>query len=312
MAISSEQYKMALFQQCRRICRVREENQRCTYYDLVYKVLEHDGVTVDADGYEAFRQSTEGYLNYLSDSGFLTANDVHGDSNFVAKWDQYWGAAFGAIGITATSSKDDYGATFTFIFPDGVTESYDIEGQDGAYANNYVEPNVRINTTLDYAKQIMPFWNIQPSEDTIPLNEISGNRASFVTNWEEGGLYWSFDSDKKEIEFTGEGALKMTPSNFTSNSIGLGLGTIDTAIYGAGVTGLPVGAFNWGAAGTSRTIVCLHGASDEVTLAGSLASVGSSSSAYTLDIYCDNETIRAGTFGSYVTVNWHSLSEWAG
>lgn len=304
MSISSEQYKTALFEMCRRALRVENEACRVAYYDMVYQVLEHDGVVVDAAGFEGFREATEGYLNYLSDNNLLTGEAIYGDENFAAKFDEYWGTAFRAIGITASVTKSMGSATFTFAYEDGTTSTYTLTDLGG---DSPAEMNIRFYSTLDYAQKVMPYWNIQPNEDTIPLNEIAGNRASFVTNWEAGGLYWHYDSQRQEIEFTGEGELKMTPSQFTSTSNGLGLGAVQTAIYGAGVKSLPTGAFAWG---TTCTIVCLHGVTDEVTLSGVLAN-GTMLNRYTLEIYCDNEAIKAGTF-SYVTANWHPLSEWGG
>lgn len=309
MSISSEQYKTAMFEQCRRALRVEDESLRVAYYDMVYQVLEHDGVVVDAEGYDGFRVATEGYLNYLSDNDLLTGSAIYNDSNFVAKFEEFWGAAFSSIGIEVSIAKGTGSAIFTFAYTDGTSSSYTLAdvGWDSP-----AEMNIRFYSTLDYAQKVMPYWDIQPSEDTIPLNELAGNRASFVTNWEAGGLYWHYNSESKEIEFTGEGELKMTPDMFLGSINGLSLGEVQTAIYGAGVTYLPSDAFEWGKAGTSRTIVCLHGANDAVSLGGTLANVGVSSSPYTLDIYCDNETIRSAVFGSYEIINWHTLAEWAG
>jgi hypothetical protein len=309
MSISSEQYKTAIFEQCRRAIRVSEEARRVAYYDMVYKVLEHDGVVVDADSYNQFRIATEGYLNYLSDNNLLTASDMVEDKKFAEKVQEYWGGAFSAIGITMHVVYESGILTFSFTYQDGITESYSLtEYMTGSPA----EMNIRFYSTLDYAQKVIPYWDIQPSEDTIPLNELAGNRASFVTNWEEGGLYWHYNREIKEIEFTGDGELKMVPSQFTGFKNGLGLGEVLVAIYGAGVNALPSGAFEWGGAGTTRTIVCLHGAKDAVVFPSDLADIGSSTSPYTLNIYCDNESIRSGTFGAYVVVNWYSLSEWTG
>lgn len=310
MAISSEQYKTAIFEMCRRSMRIESELTRVTYYDMLYQVLEHDGVTVDADGYDNFRVGLEGHLNYLSDNNLLTPSAIRGDSNFEAKYVEFWGDAWKGIGITSTATKtgDEY-VDFAFTYPDGATETYRVGGSE-----TDLQVNIRFYSTLDYAQRVMPYWEIVPSEDLLPLNEMHRLRASFVTNWEGEGVYWGFDKESRTIEFSGVGTLILTPGYFkgTLSANSLNLGDVLTAVYGAGVTGLPSGAFNWGAAGTTRTIVCLHGAADEVTLNGTLSSLGSSSSAYTLEIYCDNETIRAGSFGSYVTVNWHALSEWSG
>lgn len=311
MSISSEQYKTAIFELARRSIRVPYEELRVAYYDMMYRVLEHEGVTVDHDSYNGFREAIEAYLNYLSDAGLLTGDDIFHAEDFEARYDEFWGPAWAGIGITSTVTKDssDGPASFSFTYPDGVNEVYKVGDYNTA---SPVELNIRFYSTLDYARKVMPYWAVQPAEDTVPLNELAGNRASFVTNWEEGGLYWSYSSERQEIEFTGEGELKMHPSYFTGNTNGLGLGTVVTAIYGAGVKALPASAFNWGAAGESRTVVCLHDAADAVTLGGKLATVGSSTNPYTLEIYCDNEAIRAGTFGDYVTVNWHTLAEWEG
>lgn len=311
MSISSEQYKTAMFEQCRRAIRVDNEALRVAYYDMVYQVLEHDGVVVDYDGYDGFRVATEGYLNYLSDNNLLTGSDIFNDANFEEKYEEFWGAAFAGIGITSTVTAGAMGsATFSFTFPDGITQDYSLADNDGY--DSPAEMNVRFYSTLDYAQKVTDYWDIQPNENTIPLNEMAGNRASFVQNWEAGGLYWHYNSENQEIEFTGEGALKMTPSQFTGSMNGLGLGTVLTAIYGAGVTGLPASAFEWGSSGSARTIVCMQSSAAEVALGGSLASIGGSDNPFTLEIYCDNESIRAGTFGNYVKVNWHPLSEWGG
>lgn len=312
MSISSEQYKTAIFEMCRRALRVEDEQCRVAYYDMTYQVLEHEGVVVDAEGYEGFRVATERYINCLSDNNLLTAEDILRDSDFDTKYAEYVSPAFAGIGIASTSERhygDGY-VDFSFTFPDGKTQIYRITSPLSSLY--HIEINLRFYSTLDYAQKVMPYWDIQPSEDTIPLNELAGNRASFVTNWEAGGLYWHYNSESQEIEFTGEGELKMLPARFTGTTNGLGLGTVMTAIYGAGVKALPSGAFAWGAAGTTQTIVCMHGAADEVTLGGTLANIGTSSNPYTLNIYCDNETIRSGTFGSNVVVSWHALSEWAG
>lgn len=309
MSISSEQYKTAIFEMCRRTFRVDKENLRITYFDMVYKVLEHESVIVTAEGYDSFCKALEGYLNYCSDSNLLTAQSIYQDSNCVSKVHEYLRPAFAGIGITMTFSKPESGqAKFVFVYPDGSEETYILTDDSG------VELNIRFYSTLDYAKRIMPYWDTQPSEETIPLNELHRLRGSFVTNWDGDGVYWSFDKETKTIEFTGTGTLIMPPSNFigTTNKDSVNIGEVLVAIYGAGVTSLPLYAFDWGSAGTTCTIVCLHSASDAVTLNGSLALTGSSSKLYTLEIYCDNEAIRAGTFGQYVNVNWHPLSEWAG
>lgn len=311
MSISSEQYKTCIFEQARRAIRVWDEARRVAYYDMLYRVLEHEGVVVDREGYEGFRVAMEGYLNYVSDANLMTAAEIFGEDDFEARYDEFWAVAFAGIGIASAVTKDSGTgpASFSFAYPDGVREVYKVsEINDESPA----EMNIRFYSTLDYAKKVMPYWDIQPSEDTIPLNELAGNRASFVTNWADGGLYWHYNSESMEIEFTGAGELKMHPDQFTGTRNGLGLGDVTTAIYGAGVTGLPSGAFDWGYKGETVDIVCMHGKDDEVTLGGLLASEGSSTEPYTLNIYCDNESIRAGTFGSYVTVNWHALSEWGG
>lgn len=313
MAISSEQYKTVLFEQCRRALRIEDETIRVIYFDMVYQVLEQESVIIDADGYDGFRVGLEGYLNYLSDNNLLTGDSAYGDAAFVDKVHEYWGTAFAGIGITMTVERASASnvPTFTFVFPDESTQKYVLSDYNWG---SPIELNVRFNSTLDYAQKVMPYWDIQPSEDTVPLNELHRLRGSFVTNWDGEGVYWTFDKATKTIEFSGTGTLAMTPTNFTgtNTSNSMNLGDVLTAIYGAGVTGLPTNAFNWGSAGTTRTIVCLHGVSDAVTLGGTLSNLGSSSGTYTLEIYCDNEAIRAGTFGSYVVINWHPLSEWAG
>lgn len=310
MAISSEQYKTALFEMCRRTFRVEDQKTRVTYYDMMYAVLEHDGVTVDADGYERFREGAEGHVNYLSDNNLLTPGAIGSDPKFSEKYAEFWGPAWESIGITssATIYNDNY-IDFAFTFPDGLSKTYRIGG-----SQTDLQCNIRFYSTLDYAQKVMPYWAIIPSEDLIPLNEMHRFRGSFVTNWDGEGVYWDFDNDTQTIEFSGTGSLILNPSYFKGSlaSNSMNLGDILTAIYGAGVTGIPAYAFDWGAAGMTRTIICLHGATDEVTLGGILADSGSENSAYTLEIYCDNEAIRAGSFGTHVTVNWHSLSEWAG
>lgn len=313
MSISSEQYKTAMFEQCRRAIRVINEDRRVAYYDMVYQVLEHDGLEIDYDGYNGFRVALEAYLNYVSDKNLLTTQSIYQDSEgFTKKVMEYFADAFANIGITLHVAGNIDVLTFSFTYSDGITESYVITPRTLPSYGTPAELNIRFNSTLDYAKKIIEYWDIQPSEDTIPLNELAGNRASFVTNWEEGGLYWHYNRETKEIEFTGDGELKMRPGQFTGNTDGLGLGEVLVAIYGAGVQALPSRAFEWGGNGTTRTIVCLHGAKDTVVFPNDLADIGSSTSPYTLNIYCDNETIRAGTFGEYVVVNWYSLSEWAG
>ena len=313
MAISSEQYKTALFEQCRRALRIEDEKIRVIYFNMVYQVLEQESVTIDAEGYDGFRVGLEGYLNYLSDNNLLTGDSAYNDAAFVDKVHEYWGTAFAGIGVTMTVERESTSdtPTFTFVFPDETTQIYVLSDYNWG---SPVQLNVRFNSTLDYAQKVMPYWDIQPSEDTVPLNELHRLRGSFVTNWDGEGVYWDFDKENQTIEFSGTGTLVMTPTNFTGTTTGnsMNLGNVLTAIYGAGVTGLPANAFNWGTAGTTRTIVCLHGAADEVTLAGSLSSLGSSSNPYTLEIYCDNEAIRAATFGTNVVRNWHSLSEWTG
>lgn len=310
MAISSEQYKTAIFEMCRRSLRIESEITRVTYYDMLYMVLEHDGVTVDADGYDSFRIGLESHLNYLSDNNLLTPSAIRNDPNFEEKYVEFWGSAWNSIGIksTATLYGSEY-VDFSFTYPDSITETYRIGG-----SQTDLQANIRFYSTLDYAKKVMPYWSITPSDDLIPLNEMHNLRGSFVTNWDGEGVYWDFDKETKTINFSGRGTLILNPNCFkgslSSNS--MNLGDILVAIYGTGVTGLPAEAFDWGAEGTNRTIVCLHGATDKVTLAGTLSILGTSNLPYTLDIYCDNETIRAGTFGNYVTVNWYPLSEWAG
>ena len=197
MSISSEQYKTALFEQCRRALRISDEARRVAYYDMAYRVLEHDGVVVDAEGYERFRMSIEGYLNYLSDNNLTTAQSAFTASDFADRVYEYWFEAFASIGIIMAKPVKEsnlfYASlTFTFTYPDETTESYKLTNLD---FNSPVELNARFNSTLDYAKKIMPYWDIQPDENTIPLNEIFGNRASYVTNWGEGGVYWSYDSE---------------------------------------------------------------------------------------------------------------------
>jgi len=310
MAISSEQYKTAIFEMCRRSLRVESELTRVTYYDMLYAVLEHEGVTVDAEGYDRFRVGLEGHLNYLSDNNLLTPSQIRNDTAFEEKYVEFWGAAWEGIGITSTATRygDKY-VDFAFTYPDGLSETYRVGGSE-----TDLQCNIRFYSTLDYAQKVMPYWTITPSEDLVPLNELHRFRGSFVTNWEGEGVYWDFDKESQTIEFSGTGTLILNPNYFkgTLAANSMNLGDVLTAIYGAGVTGLPANAFNWGTAGTTRTIVCLHGATDAVTLGGTLSSLGSSSSAYILEIYCDNENIRAGTFGQYVTVNWHALSEWSG
>lgn len=310
MAISSEQYKTAIFEMCRRSLRVESELTRVTYYDMLYAVLEHDGVTVDAEGYDRFRVGLEGHLNYLSDNNLLTPSQIRNDSAFEEKYVEFWGAAWEGIGITSTATiyGDEY-VDFAFTYPDGSLETYRIGG-----SQTDLQCNIRFYSTLDYAQKVMPYWNITPSEDLLPLNEMHRLRGSFVTNWDGEGVYWNFNKATQTIEFTGTGTLILAPSYFkgTLAANSMNLGDITTAIYGAGVTGLPNNAFNWGTAGSTNTIVCLHGAMDEVLFSGTLANLGTVDSPCTLEIYCDNETIRAGSFGSYVVVNWHPLSEWAG
>ena len=310
MAISSEQYKTAIFEMCRRSLRVESELTRVTYYDMLYAVLEHDGVTVDANGYDGFRVGLEGHLNYLSDNNLLTPRQIRDDPAFEEKYVEFWGAAWEGIGITSTAKKygDEY-VDFAFTYSDGSLETYRIGG-----SQTDLQCNIRFYSTLDYAQKVMPYWNITPSEDLLPLNEMHRLRGSFVTNWDGEGVYWNFNKATQTIEFTGTGTLILAPSYFKGTLAvnSMNLGDITTAIYGAGVTGLPNNAFNWGTAGSTNTIVCLHGAMDEVLFSGTLANLGTVDSPCALEIYCDNETIRAGSFGSYVVVNWHPLSEWAG
>lgn len=309
MSISSEQYKTALFEQCRRAIRVPDETYRTAWYDMVYKILEHDGVVVDETGYTGFKNSLEGYLRYLSDNNIITGRQIHDDDNFVTVYDQYWGTAFAGIGITTTCSEPSSGTVnFYFTYSDGTQESYTIS--DYGTEISPAEMNIRFYSTLGYARDIQEFWSIEPTEDTIPLNEMAGNRASFVTNWGEGGLYWKYGEE--EIEIYGEGNLTMVPARFTGIKNGIGLGNVKTAYYGAGVKALPTGAFDWGAAGSAVNIICYHGADDPVTLAGNLSTFTNANNPYTLHIYCDNNAIRNATFGAGAKPQWHSLTEWPG
>lgn len=310
MSISSEQYKTALFEQCRRAIRVPNENYRVAWYGVVYNVLEHEGVYVDEEGYEGFKQSLEGYLRYLSDNDILTGSDIHDDSNFVTSYETYWAPAFAGIGITTTTTDPANGSvTFSFTYPDGITEKYTLSDSDVSP----VEVNSRFYSTLAYAEKIQDYWLIEPTEDTVPLNEIPGHRASFVTNWGEGGLYWRRSAEDEDIEIYGEGELKMVPARFTSNTNGLGLGNIKTAYYGAGVNALPLGAFDWcSGANKSVNIICYHGANDPVTLAGNVSTFTNANAPYTLHIYCDNLAIRNATFAAGANPQWYSLTEWPG
>lgn len=310
---TSEQYKTGLFEMCRRLLRVNKEEYRTAYYDMVYKVLSHPGVEVSDVGYQRVRAATEKFVNRVSDSGDIFSNNVV--SMLEELYPELIVPAFAEIGIV-TSYEEVAGVygVFTFTYPDGKSEVYRFNGFNVDYAGNDVVESsatpagltVRVHSTLAYARQVIPYWDYQPDKNTIPLNELAGNRASFVPNWGAGGLYWQYDAELKELEFTGEGDLRMPPSMFIGAYDSLGLGGVQTVIYGAGVRSLPTGAFDW----TSGSIlVFLHSATDTVTLNGMLTDEDST---VRLTIYCDNEHIRAGTVASGATVNWHPLSEWGG
>lgn len=316
--ITSEQYKTAMFNQCRRAIRVEDESLRTAWYNNVYSVLEHEGVEVNEESYQIFKTSTEDYINYLNDNNLITGEDIHGDANFSQAYQQYWGTAFSAIGITTSVSKTDQTATFVFTYPDGVTDEFILS--DGS-SPAPCEMNIRFNSTLNYAERIKDFWSIEPDENTPPLNELSGCRASYVVNWGEGGLYWNYIPEDYSIEFYGRGQLKMSTANFTSNSNGMGLGAVTTAIYGAGVESLPANGLNWGSAGQTITVVFLHGESDKIVLPSKLTSIGSTSSIYTLNIYSDNKIIKdavqafktnpsTSVFDADNVVNLYPLSSW--
>lgn len=319
MGITSEQYKTAIFEQCRRTFRLPDESIRVAFYTMMYQVLEHDGVFINARGYKGIREAIEKHLNYFSDNNFLTATEIVSDSNFSAKYAEFWTEPLASIGIPESSAWTNglNSSKFTFTFLDGTTQIYEPCGP------SYVAPseiNLRFYSTLDYAQKVMPYWDIQPTDELVPLNELAaGNRATFITNWEAGGLYWHHDAAKQEIEFTGEGKLSMMPAQFTDTANGLRLGTMQTVIYGTGVTEFPKNAFRWAGAGSVTTIVCLHGENAPVYFNGGLTdrtveddAETDSTPAITLEIYCDNAAIRAASFHSKTTVNWHPLSEWAG
>ena len=240
-------------------------------------------------------------LSYSSYSNNTSFSNVFAEGNEALA--TALGNAFGDFGITLSFSSN----FLTFTFSNSATKKMYI-------------PNTKLTT-----KQMVEIKYAEQAKDMITFSNIPLENISDQVMRCGKENYWTYDSTNKYLTINGSGetygasVLYSTSANAVSpytDSI-----KATTMIVSKDITKMKAHSTYLGQAGRTlntnsslNTFVFNHSNSDPITLETYwfFAGKSSSSSKPTFNIYTDNDTIKNYNYGSNITVNMHSLSEWSG
>lgn len=297
MAYTSEQYKYLLIQRLRRHMAMYNDQDRIYTYNFFGHLFD-DSVVITEEAYNRFMELMDDEIQFCADNNIYYDEDITQD--MIDAHGLLLTEAFAAIGIDLVIAKDEdgYGGHATFTKPSGEVMIYQVSSQGGfAYTSgiNRFRICAQSRTEYNYAKASAWYYNLRDKE-VIGLDEYNPFRAGPET-------FWTYDADLRTMVITGTGTYVAAPQDPQ-----LGGGPYDVLILGANVSRITTGSLK---DNNLRAVVFWHAADAEIFLEDSVA--GTANVMRTLDIYCDNTTIRNySQWPAEYNIRWHALSEWDG
>lgn len=293
MQYTSEQYKYKLLRLMQRNFHMTDDTDR--RYTLAFFGKLFDGVTVTEESYNGFVDQMRIEMDYCRKNNIYACENLPDD--VINEHGLILAESFAKIGIDLVIDTETDTATFTK--PDGSVMVYQVYSD--MTMRNYFYINAGYGLESSYGKASAPYFTLENMK-MIGLDEYETRLAG-------DGTTWDYDEMEKTMHIKGSGSF----ISVTDEEQVIG-GTYDTIIIGSGVNKINSSAIY---ASLVKKVIFLHPSDAEITLPSNSNGIStlfsySSSNTYTIDIYADNEIVKAITLPTAITATWHSLDEWEG
>lgn len=298
MAYTSEQYKYLLIQRLRRHMAMNNDADRM-YTQSFFGHLFDESVTVTEEAYNHFMDLMDKEIQFCAEKNIYLDNDI--TDAMIEQHGLLLTEAFATVGITLTiaeaynSSNQQIGGDATFVKPNGEVMVYEVRGGFYASDKNRFRICSHARTEYEYAKASAKYYNFR-DKAPLELKDYNPFRAGQNT-------FWSYDADTLTMTITGNGSYVIAPADPQ-----VGGGPYSNIILGANVAQIEANAFR---EACIHSIILLHAADAPLKITGDL--FGTNKHITTVDVYCDNLSMRAyENTSDYRIIMWHTLDDWGG